>query len=104
MIINDSNDKIWCFKCGNWILKSTEILVVDKDVYCLKCYTSECQTHLGYYWDLFPCEHYLEYHDKGQCRCIQDVTECHGNEDNCQYLLARICYENDQEEIKGEFK
>jgi hypothetical protein len=44
------------------------------------------------------CPYYYLYHNKGICRCIQDNCNCFGNEENCENLLAKESYIQDEEE------
>jgi hypothetical protein len=95
--MNIKDDKIWCHYCLKWINKYIDILLLEEDVFCLLCYDDKkgIRTHLGYRKDLFPCKYYYEDHYRGNCRCVQEETNCNNNEENCEYPLGRTSYEEE---------
>lgn len=101
--MNIKDDKIWCHCCFKWIRKDIDILILEDDVFCLLCYNEwkGIRTHLGYRNDLFPCKYYYEYHHKGNCRCVQEETNCNNNEENCENLIGKQVYERELEEENG---
>jgi hypothetical protein len=57
------------------------------------------QNHIvGYTYDpewlllIANCPYFYLYHHRGQCRCVQDETDCQGNDENCNFILGRKCY------------
>jgi hypothetical protein len=93
MTFNEDRTKFYCKECKKWVsIFPCEYLLLYNSVQCMNLH------HNGFYHDIFPCEHYYLYHSKGQCRCIQEETDCFGNEEECSYILARLCFEADKKE------
>ena len=93
MIFNKDKTKFYCSECKKWIsIYPCEYLLINDSVQCFQLH------HCGYYHDLFPCRHYEEYHGERYCRCVWELSDCKGKEENCIYFLSRIAYEEDEDE------
>jgi len=61
---------------------------------------------IGYTWDntwkllTAPCNYHYIYHGRGQCRCVQEETNCFGIDEDCENLLGRKSYMQDIKENK----
>lgn len=100
---------IYCFKCKRYLDPYTEVYLSDGNgnesrIKCLKC-----DEDVGFTWDLAwrefwkeQCKYYYQYHNKGQCRCVQEETNCNGDEKNCENKLGKKCYEDDLKEDKND--
>ena len=98
MIIKDN--KIYCEICDEWFsISPCNYLLVNDSVECMNLH------HLGYIWDLFPCEYFVEEYGNKTCKCEFNnggqyaITNCNGNEDKCNYPTAKKNYEEDRKEI-----
>jgi hypothetical protein len=96
--MNIKDNKIWCHNCYKWISKFTDILIIEKDVYCLFCANQQIMTHLGFDFEAFPCQYYYLYHQQEYCRTIQDITKCKGDIECCENKIGKLCYESDKQE------
>jgi uncharacterized Zn-finger protein len=97
MQINYHNKTIYCFYCK----KELSLDKVFLDVLFETFITCTYDHILGYTYDkewiwlTANCPYFYVYHNRGQCRCIQDDVGCDGQEENCENLLGKRTYEED---------
>lgn len=90
---------IWCANCNSYKNPHLEVYLPDGSenegrIKCLKC-----DIDIGFTWDLSwieywkeDCQFYYFYHNKSQCRCVQEETNCEGKESDCNYKAGKECY------------
>lgn len=44
------------------------------------------------------CSYYYFYHKQGQCRCVQEETDCTGLKNKCKNIMGKKVYEDDVED------
>ena len=102
MIFNSDKSQFWCNECQKWIgTDPCEFMIFNDAIVCMK------EHFCGYYHDIFPCEFFIMEHQKPRCKCEFQrsggefaITTCNGKEEDCNYLLAKRCYEDDLREEK----
>lgn len=102
MLIDFKNKTAHCFYCNkDYSLDPFEIflnVLYEGSISCLKDHLIGNQDDKEWLWFTSNCLYFYIYHNKGQCRCIQDETECNGQEEFCENKLGRKSYENDLKE------
>ena len=94
---------IYDFECKKYLDPYIDIWLPDGEegrICCLK------EDHLvGYTWDIqwqeffsYKCPYFFLYYDEGQCKCIQDKTNCEGLIYNCENYYGKKSYEADLKE------
>lgn len=103
MQINYLNKTIHCFYCHK-DLRMEEIfldVLYEGSITCEKNHLIGNQSDKEWLWLTSNCPYFYVYHNEGQCRCIQEKTNCNGQEENCENLLGKKSYEEDLEEKNG---
>lgn len=96
---------IYCFECKKYLDLFTEVFLdyfYSGSISCENDHLVGNNTDKSWidFWQK-NCEYFFSYHSRGQCRCVQDNTNCNGNEEKCEYPYGRKSYEYDiKEKIK----
>jgi len=106
MLLNKENKTIYCFLCNmDYSLDPFEVFInvlYEGSISCLQEHLIGNTSDLEWqdYFYNYNCSYYYLYHNKGQCRCVQEETNCEGLEYNCGNECGKKTYEDDLEEIK----
>jgi len=41
------------------------------------------------------CKYFNQYHSEKRCKCVDDLTDCNGDEKKCEYPKGKKSYEED---------
>jgi len=100
MLFNEQG--IYCFYCNKYYsIDPFEVflnVLYDGSISCPKDHLIGNQNDKNWFLKFEACSYYYEYHNEGQCRCIQDKCNCNGYEENCENKLGRKSYEKDLED------
>ena len=94
---------IYCFFCKKYYNPYTETylnVLYENSISCEKDHLIGNIRDLEWqeYFYNYNCPHYYIYHNKGQCRCVQEDTNCEGLVYNCDNYYGKKVYEDDLKE------
>jgi hypothetical protein len=96
---------IYCFYCKKYYDPYTEVwlnLLYEGSISCEKEHLvgNESDFEWQEHFYNYECSYFYLYHNKPNCRCVQDVCNCFGLEDECENKLGRKSYEEDKKNRK----
>jgi len=94
---------IYCFYCNTYLDPYTGVylnFLYEGSITCNKDHLVGNESDIQWQEKFcnYNCPYYYLYHKTGQCRCVQEETDCEGLTYNCNNLLGRKSYEEDLEE------
>jgi len=101
MLLNKNQQKIFCFYCNKWYNIYIDVflnVLYEQSITCTENHLVGNQYDSEWLNYFYGCPYYYLYHNKGQCRCIQEETNCEGLNYNCSNPLGKKSYEEDLEE------
>jgi hypothetical protein len=93
---------IYCFYCNRYIDPYQVLLDVlyEGSISCDKDHLIGNQSDPQWqeYFYNYACPYYYLYHHVGQCRCVQEETNCEGLSYQCKNHYGKKAYEDDLKE------
>lgn len=94
---------IYCFYCNRYLNPYFEVYLdtlYGGSITCPKNHLvgNESDPQWQEYFYDYNCPHFYNYHNKGQCRCVQEEINCEGLIYYCNNNCGREAYEDDLKE------
>lgn len=96
---------IWCYNCNKYLNPYTEVylnILYEGSITCEKNHLvgNESDPQWQEYFYNYNCPYNYLYHNKSQCRCVQEETNCEGLTYYCENPNGKKAYEDDLKEEK----
>jgi hypothetical protein len=101
MLLNKNNKTIYCFYCNKEYNIYTEIFIsflFEESITCPQDHLIGNVNDLEWIEFFSECPFLILECNKLRCKCVDDLTDCEGNEKDCNYPIGKKSYEDDIKE------